>query len=285
MSSAPTPAEPGPRRVAVLGLGVMGGSLVRALARRTGGPAVAGWSPDPAERQAARAEGALDEAPGSWQDAVHGADLVVLAAPLADTCDLLGRLPPHLDAGAVVTDVASLKAPVVRAARSAGLEDRFAGSHPMTGSESRGFDASRAELYDGAPVWVVPGGEAATAAVAAFWRALGAAPTSIDAEAHDRLMALVSHLPQLAATALADTLADRGVSAGALGPGGRDTTRLAASNPEMWRDILAHAPPESAAGLRALAGALDGLADALEAGDVDHLTMVMARTAAWKARP
>jgi prephenate dehydrogenase len=271
-------------RVAVLGLGAMGGSLARALSALNGLPTVVGWSPDGTERIAALEADAIGVACDGWRDAVAGADLVVVATPINAACELLGEIPASLSDDALVTDVASLKAPIVRAARAAGLGGRFVGSHPMAGSERSGFGASRADLYGGATVWLVAEEESepATGRIAAFWSALDAVPRSIDAEAHDRMMALVSHLPQLTATALAHVLADAGLEVDALGPGGQDTTRLAASEPSVWRDILAHTPAELAEAHRATAALHSEIAERLEAGDIDGLMGLMERARAWK---
>ena len=272
-----------------MGLGVIGGSLARALAalggdRWPGEVAVTGWSPDPVERASARASGAVGSAPDGRAEAVAGADLVIVAAPLSATCSLMSALSAEAESDATITDVASLKVPVAEAAHRAGLEDRWIGCHPMTGSEASGFAASKAELYRDATVWTVaaPAAEDRLRRVHALWEAIGARPARTSAAEHDRLMGLASHLPQLAATALAGVLSEAGVPPGALGPGGRDMTRLAASSPTMWRDLLAHAPPEAAAGLRALAEAATVLADRMESGDVDAIEAAMERTAAWR---
>lgn len=282
MASSPA-VHPVPyRRVAVLGLGVMGGSLLRDLGD-AGTAELRGWSPEPAEGEAAAAavDGLVAEP--SWEAAVEGAELVVLAVPLSATVELLPRVASGAP-GAHLTDVASLKTPVQGAARRADLADRWVGSHPMAGSEGRGFDASRAGLYRGARVWTVADPEAEEPArrVARLWRSVGAEPEGVAAAEHDRLMALASHLPQLTATALASVLLDAGVAPTELGPGGRDMTRLAASSTTMWRDLLAQAPPELPAGLRALSRALAEISGALDSGAVDEVAARMERTARWK---
>lgn len=261
----------------------MGGSLVRGLSALDRAPRVLGWSPSGEEREAALNASAVSEAPDAWREAVSEAELVVLAAPLQASCSLLGELAGAIASGTTVTDVASLKAPVASAASAAGLEERWVGSHPMTGSEESGFAASRVDLYQGARVWTVahPEAEERVSDVHAFWGALGARPQAIDAEEHDRLMALASHLPQLASNVLAEVLADGGVLPGQLGPGGAGMTRLAASGPSMWRDILEHASPELVQGLRALSGASARVAEMLERGDLDGIEELMHLTRRW----
>ena len=270
--------------VAVLGLGVMGGSLARALSALPVRPRVIGWSPRREEREAALAAGGVDEAPSDWRDAVHGADLVVLAAPLGASCDLMAGVAEAAPARATLSDVASLKAPLARAATAAGVAERWVGCHPMAGSEESGFEASRPDLYFGARVWTVACSEAADRVpqVHALWRSLGARPAEIDADEHDRLMARVSHLPQLTANALATVLMEANIRPEQMGPGGRDTTRLAGSNADLWQDLLEHASPELAKGLRELASTAERMADMLERKDMDELADMMRATRAWR---
>ena len=262
----------------------MGGSLARALAALDRPPRVTGWSPSPAEREAALAAGAVAEAPSEWRDAVAEADLVVLAAPLRACCELMEPVAVAAPAAATLTDLASLKAPLARAASQAGAEERWVGCHPMAGSEQSGFAASRADLYRGARVWTVSSSAASARArrVHALWSALGARPAAIDAGEHDTLMARASHLPQLIANALANVLADVGVSPQELGPGGRDTTRLAASDAGLWRDLFEHASPELASGLRAVAETAERIAGLLDQGELDALERLMRSTRAWR---
>ena len=244
--------------VAILGLGAMGGSLARALSGLESAPTVVGWSPLEEERTAATESGAVSSAPDEWQEAVAGADLVVVAAPLQASCGLVSSLASATPNETTLSDVASLKLPLARVVAEANAQDRWVGSHPMAGTEESGFSASRADLYEGARVWCVahPSGEPRMARLHALWQALGARPAAIDAEEHDRLMAVASHLPQLAANALATVLAEHEVTPDLLGPGGADMTRLAASSSEVWRDLLEHASPELVAGLRDLADAV-----------------------------
>jgi len=283
-SLVPDPTERSFDRIAILGLGVMGGSLARALAQAGRPPTVVGWSPDPAEREAALAVGALVEAPSEWRQCVAHADLVVLAAPLEASRELLPGVAAATPSEVTISDLVSLKAPLAAVAAEVGIANRWVGCHPMTGSEQSGFGASRADLYRRARVWTVASPQAASrvAAVHELWASLGARPEQIDAGEHDRLVAIVSHLPQLAANALAAVLADAGVDPDQLGPGGGQMTRLAGSSPAMWRDLLSHAPPELVRGLRGLAAVVGELADALDAGNLDSLETLMARTRQWR---
>jgi len=283
MSSHPTSSERPFASVAILGLGAMGGSLARALSALEERPRVVGWSPLGAERDAAANAGALDDAPAEWRDAVSGADLVVVAAPLAASCELIEGLADATPAETTLSDVASLKVPVARAAAEAGVQDRWVGSHPMTGSEESGFSASRPDLYQGARVWTVAHGSAQDRAerVGGFWRSVGARPAAIDPADHDRLMALASHLPQLVSNALAGVLSRYDVAPDQLGPGGVDMTRLAASSAGMWRDIFEHASPELVRGLDELAESVRRIADTLRKGDLETIERLMDETKRW----
>ena len=283
MSSVQNPPEHPYGRVAILGLGVMGGSLACRLSELKRAPDVVGWSRKRTERENAVLSGAINSAPDTWVEAVADADLVVLATPLRVTCQLLGPVSAAAPERATLTDVASLKCPVAKAALAAGVTDRWVGSHPMAGSEDSGFKASRPDLYNEARVWIVASSSAKSKVLGlkSFWESVGAEPRVIEAADHDRLVAIASHLPQLTANALASILAERGVIAEELGPGGRDMTRLAASGVAMWRDLLEESPPELVEGFRALSEATKTIADQIEEGDLDALERLMRSTTTW----
>lgn len=272
------------QRIAVLGLGVMGGSIARALTGTAAAPEVRGWSHDTEERRAALYAGAVTAAPEDLKEVLRDADLVAIALPLKAACRLIADIAAaDLARDATIMDVSGLKAPVARTAAEAGVASRFVGAHPMAGSEASGFPASRADLFEGALVWIVaePEASAHTQKVEALWRSMGARPVQTSAETHDRLMSLVSHLPQLAANGLAAALDGEGIRAGDLGPGGRDMTRLAASNPEMWAGLFEGAHPDLVRALRTMAGTLQDVADELERGDVEAIATLMERTRSW----
>jgi len=172
--------------------------------------------------------------------AAAGADLVVLATPVLTITRLLGRLAAGLGPKTVVTDVGSTKLAILRAARAGLPPGRFIGGHPLAGCERSGILAASPELFRGAPWALVapPGSHAALLRVAALVRAVGAQPKLCSAQRHDRAVALVSHLPQLAASGLM-ALALAGRALDFAGPGLHDTTRLAASRFPVWGDILA----------------------------------------------
>jgi prephenate dehydrogenase len=260
-----------PHSLAVLGLGAIGGSVAW-QARLAGIPSVIGYSPDRSDAVQALKSAAVHDLADSVPRAVRGADLVVLAAPPAAILSLLGEIAPHLAPEAIVTDVASIKAPVLARAREVGLAERFAGSHPFAGTHAAGWGGARPDRLAGAIVYVCPtgpSGELALREVMNFWESvLGAHPVRIEAEAHDARLAWTSHLPQAVASALARTLArEPSLRGAAYGSGARDTTRLAASAAELWVDIfLLNQEPVAAALARAEAD-LTALRGLLERGD------------------
>jgi prephenate dehydrogenase len=275
-----------PTTLGVLGLGAIGGSLAL-QAKRAGIATVLGWSPEPAERAAAATQGAVDDAPARLADVVHAADLVVLAAPPAANLELLARVGAALGRDAIVTDVGSVKRGIVAQAEALGLGARFAGGHPLAGTHARGFAAARLGLFTHVVVYVTPTGSGAGAAreVAHFWAdTLAAHPVVIDAAAHDRQLALTSHLPQAVASLLAGYLAGAAPPGATFGPGARDTTRVAASPPALWTDIFLMNRDELLPALRALEEPLGALERALELGDAAALTAWLARAAEWRQR-
>lgn len=230
-----------PEVLGVIGLGAMGGSLAR-QALRAGVERVIGYTPLPAEGAAALKAGVITELAHHPRGVIRRSDLVVLAAPPGANLELLGELAREIEDQQIwCTDLTSVKLPVVQRAASLGLDRFFAGSHPLAGTERSGFEAAGSVNYREAVVYItpLPEGESAAREIADFWATvMEAAPVFCDASDHDRLLAWTSHLPQAVASALAVALSRRGPRAVSYGPGAKDTTRLAASSPEMWRDIL-----------------------------------------------
>lgn len=236
-----------PSSLAVIGLGAIGGSLAW-QARLAGVQRVVGYSPDRAEGIQALKAAAITDLADTPARAVQGAELVVLAVPPRPTLDLIALLASSLEPAALLTDVCSVKVPVVREAVSAGLGDRFAGAHPLAGTHETGFVSARPDRLRGCVVYIcesgTPESHGAAGSVASFWEhTLEAQPVRIAAEHHDRQLAWTSHLPQAVAYALARSLAERGLGGVSYGSGVRDTTRLAGSNPDLWVDILLYNAP------------------------------------------
>jgi prephenate dehydrogenase len=262
-----------PRTVAVLGLGLMGGSLALALRRPAYGWRVRGWGRRAETRALALQLGALDEAVDSPAEAVRGAALVVLCAPVRGIPDLAAACRPGLEPGAVVTDVGSTKvwieAECARALDGSGAV--FVGSHPMAGSEQAGLDIARADLYDGATVAVTGAAGPAVEAVETLWSAAGARVVRMDAATHDEFAARISHAPHLAAALIVLAAARPGVErerlAEMIGPGFRDATRIAGGLPALWEDIVRTNPAPVLASLDALSGQVAAMRAAVAGGD------------------
>jgi prephenate dehydrogenase len=265
----------------VIGLGAIGGSLAW-QARLAGIPRVVGYSRERAEGVQALRASAITEMADSPVRALRGSDLVVLALPPRPTVEFIGSLGAKLEPNALLTDVCSVKQTVVAQAVTAGLGDRFAGSHPLAGTHDSGFAAARPDRFRGCVVYVCDTGTAdghrAASAVMSFWKdVLGASPILIDAVAHDRQLAWTSHLPQAVASALAKTLDERRLGGLSFGPGARDTTRLAASSPEMWVDIMLENGEALADALAHTEASLSELRRLLQAGDADGLLGYLTR--------
>lgn len=272
------------RRVAIVGLGLMGGSLARALKALPDPPHIRATARDPQDVRAGLDSGAVDEGADGAEALLVDRDLVVYATPLLATLELLAEQRPFIGRESVVTDVASLKGPVLTRVRELGLEGRYVGSHPMVGGTGAGFSFSSDDLFQAARVWVVSGSRVPPDSVhriTALWRAVGAIPEAVGAEEHDRSMVWVSHLPQLASNALALTMKGAGFERAELGSGGRDMTRLAGSAPEMWRDLLTMAPSSLEAALASMVDALEGIRQCLAQKDFDEVGNLMRKTRAW----
>jgi prephenate dehydrogenase len=264
-----------PASLAVVGLGAIGGSLAW-QARLAGVSRVVGYSPEPAEGIQALKAGAVTDLADTAPRAVRGAELVVLAVPPRATIDLITTLASQLEPGALLTDVCSVKVPVVEGAVTAGLGDRFAGGHPLAGTHESGFTSARPDRLRGCVVYICDTGTAeghrAAQSVSGFWEhTLEALPVRIDAEAHDRQLAWTSHLPQAVAYALARTLAAQGLGGVSFGAGARDTTRIAASSPDLWLDIFLYNRRAVSLALERTEASMAELRRALEGNDLPAL--------------
>lgn len=261
------------RTLGIVGVGLIGGSV--GLAARAAGWEVVGVD-DPGVLEKAVELGAIDR-PSTLKE-VRGADLIVLAAPISKVTALIGELAPT---DALTTDVASAKNAIVRAAEEASL--RFVGGHPMAGSQLAGVAHARADLFGGARYFLTPTERTNPddyREVAGFVRELGAVPTAVDPEKHDLLMAALSHLPHLMAAALLKVASD--ISPEALsfaGPSFRDLTRVGASNPGLWSDILAENAPALGEALGAFAGAMAQLGSEIQDKEAMQRRFLNAREA------
>jgi prephenate dehydrogenase len=233
------------KTLAVIGVGLVGGSLALALRRGGAVASVVGYDRDPQALERATALGVIDSASASASEAAKGADLVAVAVPVRAIGPVLHDVALTLAPEAVVTDVGSTKGEVVRIAEAELRErfPRFVPGHPIAGRETSGVDSAVPDLFRSARVVLTPAAATAPDAVdlvKACWEAAGARIATMAPERHDRIFAAVSHLPHLLSFALVSEIAARADGEELLGfaaGGFRDFTRIAASSPEMWRDI------------------------------------------------
>ena len=233
-------------RVAIIGLGLLGGSIGLAVRAQLPSIATSGWDADAAVRQRARELGLVQAVPDSAAAAVAGADLVILCVPVGAMADAAAQIAPHLAPGALVSDVGSSKQSVANVLAAALPGVCVIPAHPVAGTERSGPDAGFASLFHGRWCIITPPADVPPAAVAAlrgFWEALGAKVEIMDAAHHDLVLAITSHLPHLIAYTIVGTASDlEGVTESEVikysAGGFRDFTRIAASDPTMWRDVF-----------------------------------------------
>ncbi|HEY8467184.1 MAG TPA: prephenate dehydrogenase/arogenate dehydrogenase family protein [Solirubrobacterales bacterium] len=263
-------------RIAVLGVGLIGGSIGLASRGRLGARVV-GFDPDPGILERALELGAIDEVTDSPAAAAAAAEIAFCAAPVRE---LPGLVEAALAAGgdAVVSDVGSTKRELVSRIASLPDAERFIGGHPIAGAESAGVEHARADLFDGARWYLTPTPNASGVHYDRLQRTIteiGARPQAIDAESHDRLLATVSHLPHV----LANVLVDQAVAAASeeserlpeAGPSFRDATRVAGSNPRIWADIFASNADVVGAEIDAVIERLREAAEVIRSGDRDRI--------------
>jgi len=276
-----------PDTLTVIGLGAIGGSIAW-QARRAGVRRVIGYADRPADGHRALKAGAISDLADTLAKAVRDTELVVLAAPPEANLALVARLAPRLPAAAFISDVGSVKAPMLDAAEKAGLAERFAGGHPMAGAEWAGFDGARPDRFRGAVVYVCPtgaGGERAAREVMDFWEGcLEAQPVLIDARAHDRQLAWTSHLPQAVASTLAVSLHTSGSAGATFGPGARSATQLAAGSPGLWTEIFLQNAEALDQALAGTVGQLERLRELVARGDRAGLLEFLEEGAGFRRR-
>jgi prephenate dehydrogenase len=263
-------------RVTILGVGLIGGSMGMALRFRGVAGRVVGCSRTESRLWEAQRHGAIDEYTTDPVEAVAGADLVILAAPVRTIVSLSQTVAPALRPGAIVTDVGSTKGEIVSVLEGL-LEGRarFVGGHPMAGSERSGIRYARGDLFHRAAYFLTPTAETdgtALETVRGVVSELGARAIEVSPEEHDRIVAAISHLPHVAASCLAAAVpelcgdaADRALSASA--GGFADTTRVAGGDPDLWRDIALQNRDELATAIALLRGKLAAFEEALRGGD------------------
>jgi prephenate dehydrogenase len=279
-------------RAAIVGCGLIGGSF--ALALRAAGEVteVVVFDRDAGSAERARELGIADRVEPALRDAIAGADLVMLAVPVARTRDVLAALAPCLGPDTLVTDVGSTKRSVIDDAREAlgPAVARFVPGHPITGGSVHGPDAAQVDLFRNKRVLLTPlpeNDESDVARIEAAWRACGAQVDRIDAATHDAVLSSVSHLPHLLAYALVAQIADApdaDFKFSLSGGGFRDFTRIAASSPEMWRDVTLANRDALLKDLDAYRASLDRLRQWVATRDADALEALFTRASEARTR-
>lgn len=257
-------------RIAVLGVGLIGGSIGLAAREQLGHAEVVGFGRSAERLERARALGAVDRVTTEVAEALAGAEVCFACGPVGVLPDLVEAALAAASPDCVVTDVGSTKRRIVEAV----TDERFVGGHPIAGAETAGVEHARADLFQGAAWYLTPGERSSGLLYERLHRlvvALGARPIAIDAATHDRLVATVSHVPHVLANVLvaqaARALDAQGEALPRVGPSFRDTTRVAGANTEVWTDIYVSNGEAIAAELTEMVRRLEGVASALRAGD------------------
>lgn len=273
----------------IAGVGLLGGSIALAARGRGMVDRIIGVGrPLGSQHEAAQA-GLIDEAGNDLPAAAAQADVVILCTPVERIVEDLPAVMAAAKPGALVTDVGSTKAAIVRAVHGLPTQAHFVGSHPMAGSEKTGWRNASADLFVGAPALITPDQQsdpAAAARCAAFWSGLGARPQFLGPARHDELIALVSHAPHFVAVALAESLRrtaeDPDLLARLSGPGLRDTTRVAMGSPDIWLPIARHNAAATADALEETAMVLHEIAKAIRERDEERLDEVLANARTFR---
>ena len=274
-------------QLTILAPGLLGGSVARAAREQGAARRIVLWARRPEARLALREQPWCDAVAETPEAAVREASLVVVAAPVDRIVPLLRQIAPAITAGTIVPDVGSVKAEIVRRGTAAlAPHARFVGAHPMAGSEKTGWDNGTAGLFIGRTCFVTPrpGTDArALDVVVAFWRLLGADVVTVGPDQHDEIVAHISHLPQVLASNLCAFLATKNPGwRNHAGGGLRDTTRIAGSDPRLWRGILEQNRDEVLRALRQFQDELHTFQTALANRDYAEIAARLERGQAYR---
>lgn len=273
------------KKIVIFGVGLIGGSVALALKKAGSTAQIVGVGRSSESLQAALDLGVIDTATSDIATAVTDADIILIAAPVAQTSSILNAIKPYLTASTVITDAGSTKSDVLQCAQEIlGTQfSQFVGGHPIAGAEKSGVTAAMADLYTNKNVVLTPTtatNTSATRQVTALWQSCGANVSEMSAATHDGIFAAVSHLPHLLAFALVDDIAARPNAEQLFGfaaSGFRDFTRIAGSHPEMWRDISLANRTALLSELNAYQAELARLHDLLEREDGNGLQALFER--------
>ena len=271
-----------PCTVAVIGLGMIGGSVARGLATR--GVTVIGHDTNAAYLDAAVAEGVVSQRLSPTLEDIDRAEIAIIAVYGDSATRVLDQIATHARTIGLVTDVGSTKRPIVAAAESSPIAVQFVGSHPFAGDHRSGWAASRFDLFENEIVYLCPASSATSSALELandLWTSLGAKTVTMNASEHDDLLAWTSHSPHAVSTALALALSEAGIVHRQLGRGGRDVTRLAASSPDVWTSIMLDNAPAVEAALSAVESQVKSFRSLLSARDGEKIRERLSKARDW----
>jgi prephenate dehydrogenase len=268
-------------RISIIGLGLIGGSIAMAIRQRLSNCEITGYDVRATTVESALAASAIHLGTADLREACGSAQCIILCVPVGVVGDILCGIAPHLKPNMVLTDVCSTKRTVVAAAaRLLPASVHFVGSHPMAGRELSGLAAARADLFNGALCLTTPVAQTDASAlenVEDFWRSLGAKTSRLSPEEHDNLVAQISHLPHVLASALVNTASVEAIAIA--GPGFRDLTRIAAGDAALWRDILLDNADELSQSIARFRAELDRLEGMLQGGRGQEIQAWLAQAA------
>lgn len=275
------------RQLTILAPGLLGASVAKAARARGAAQSITVWSRRPETRLKLQELPWCDEVCETPEAACRSADLVVICAPVEKIAPLAAQAGAALPAGAIVTDVGSVKGEICRKAQAAMPERaRFVGSHPMAGSEKSGLEHADENLFQNRPCFVTPLEDSdpkAVARVVAFWDELGAEVATVDPDRHDEIVAHISHLPHLLASCLCSYLSKQEAGwRNFAGPGLRDATRIASGDPNLWKEILTQNRDEMLRALRRMQDELQACQAALANRDDFELMNLLKRGKAYR---
>ena len=276
-------------QLTILAPGLLGGSVARAARARGVADRIVLWARRPEARLKLRGQPWCDAVAETAAEAAQGANLVVIAAPVDRIVPLSREIAPHLAPGTIVTDVGSVKGEIARlGADAVAGRGHFVGAHPMAGSEKTGWEHGTAALFERRTCFVTPLATTdpiATATIVNFWSNLGAEVATVDPDQHDEIVAHISHLPQVIASSLCAFLARKNPAWKNYAGGGlRDTTRIAGSDPQLWRTILEQNRDEVLRALREFEEELHAFQTALANRDYLDVTARLERGQAYRAQ-
>lgn len=274
-----------PKTVAVIGLGMIGGSVARGLADK--GIEVLGYDTNDSYLDAAVDSGVVSRRLEAGFDDIGNAEAVVIAIYGDAAVQALESLKQHNERVRLITDVGSTKRTIVASAEKLGLGNCFVGSHPFAGDHRSGWHASRSDLFENEIVYLSPTAQSTGSAMEAaksLWTRLGARPMQMDAAEHDELLAWTSHFPHVVSAAVALALAERGIHRRQLGRGGKDMARLSGGSPDLWTAITLENASEIDAALVAMERELAAFRTMLQQGDRDGVREQLTHARNWHER-